>query len=253
VVLGRLSSSIRTQNWAAIFAEVFLVAIGIFLAFQVDRWYAEQKSQADARERISALAEDVQQNKDELAFQIQQRTAARNAAANLLEMDERDPTNADYDRFYKWLAESSRVQNGRFHRGSYDVLISTGEIDLIPDTLLQKDIAQFFALLNELGAVKQRAVDRQLNVFEPFVNENLDHVQMLEHLHPANEPNGIRQNRPTQDRNQFLQVLGTGPFEGVMASMWHSARDEVRQLEELEEALLSIERRLRRFEELPQD
>ena len=70
---------------------------------------------------------------------------------------------------------------------------------------------------------------------------------MLEYLHPPDGTRGIKQNRPTQNKGQFLHVVGTFEFEGVIGAMWHSTRDELRQLEGLEASLLSIEDRLQRF------
>ena len=243
----RLLMHLRSQNWFAIGLEVVVVVVGIFLAFQVERWYAGKLTRTDALERIDALVEDFVNNREELTFQIQRRKTSLDASENLLELDERNPTIEDYDSFYEWLAASSRAQTSRFRRGGYDVLISTGEIDLIADRLLQRDIAEFYALLAELEAVKDGTSSRQKTLFEPYVVENLDHVQMLEFLHPPDGTRGIKQNRPTQDKGQFLHVVGTVEFEGVIGAMWHSARAELRQLEDLEASLLSIEDRLQRF------
>jgi hypothetical protein len=247
VLQRRLLMNLRSQNWFAIGLEVVVVVVGIFLAFQVERWYAEKLTRAVALERIDALGEDFVQNREELTFQTQRLTTVLDASENLLELDERNPTIEDYDSFYEWLAATSRAPTSRFRRGGYDVLISTGEIDLIADRLLQRDIADFYAFLDELQSVKDGTLTRKKYLFEPYVVKNLDHIQMLEKIHPPDSTRGIKQNRPTQDKGQFLHVVGTVEFEGVIGAMWHSARDELRQLEDLEASLLSIEDRMQHF------
>jgi hypothetical protein len=247
LLLRRLAEHLRSQNWFAVGLDLLVVVVGIFLAFQVERWYADQRARADAQDRIDALVEDFVNNRQELEFQVERRQAALDAASALLKLDEENPTEADYETFYQLLARASRVSTIRFRRGSYDVLISTGEIDLIDNRALRADIAAFFALLEELKSTKEISAARQIGLFEAYVVENLDHVQMLESLHPPNEPVGIEQSRATQDKSSFLEILGTAPFEGVVGSMWHAARDELRQLSDLEDSLDSIQARLNEF------
>ena len=247
MLLRRMIEHVKAQNWFAVSLDLVVVVVGIFLAFQVERWYAAELAQSDAQERIDALIEDFVSNSEELQFQIQRRQSAYDAAAELLKLDEQNPTVEDFDRFYSLLSRAQRLASTRFRRGSYDVLISTGEIDLISDAKLRQDIEEFFALTDELGSVKAQASYRHSNLFEPYVVENLDLVTMLEHLHPPDESMGIAQTKSVQDRSHFLSVIGTAEFEGVIASMWHAARDELRQLTDMAESLESIQSRLGEF------
>jgi hypothetical protein len=238
---------LKDQNWIAVGLDLVVVVLGIFLAFQVERWYAKQLARSDAQERVDALIEDFAGNAEELEFQVQRRKTSLDAAAELLQLDERDPTVDDFDRFYNLLAWAQRGSSTRFRRGSYEVLISTGEIDLISDADLRKDIEEFFDIVDELDSIKAQSSLRLTTMFEPYVVENLDHVKMLEFIHPASEDMSIAQTRPSQDPAHFLTVVGTAPFEGVVAAMWHASRDELGQLAAMSESLESIQNRLSQF------
>ena len=117
MLLRRLAEHVRSQNWFAVALDLLVVVVGIFLAFQVERLYSDQRARVDAQERVGTLIEDFAQNSEELDFQITRTRTAIEAAANLLELDEQNPSIEDYDRFYGWLAQASRALTSRFRRG----------------------------------------------------------------------------------------------------------------------------------------
>ena len=239
-MLRRLTENLRTQNWSAIILELFVVVVGIFLAIQVERWYSEQRLRANIQERLVALAEDFAGNRIELDRSIEIRTLVIDAALQLLELDEQSPTPDQYDQFYELLGAASKTFTPRLRRGAYDVLIATGEIELLADEMLKSELADFYTHLDELLVFNQGiwAVDR--SIFEPFVVRNLDHVEMLQYVHPGQ----IRQAMPTQDRAAFLSVLGSSEFEGVVAAKWHATADERIRLQRLKGRLIRIEEQL---------
>jgi len=54
MLLSRLTKHLRSQNWAAVLLELVVVVVGIFLAFQLERWYAEQRLRSNVQERCDA-------------------------------------------------------------------------------------------------------------------------------------------------------------------------------------------------------
>jgi hypothetical protein len=247
VLLRRKIGNLKDQNWIAIGLDLIVVVVGIFVAIQVDRWYADQRAQTDTNERIVALVEDFAYNREDLAYVIQRQKSVVDAAAHLLQLDRRNPSAEDFDQFYEWLAASAWTATPRLRRGGYDVLISTGKIDLIADKSLQQDLAEFFVVLDELIRFHQGAVNVEKNLFEPYVVENLDYVKMLEYIHPPDKPLGMKQDSLLQETDYFLRVLGTSQFEGVIAAKWHAGRDELTRLETMQSSLSSIEDRLQRL------
>ena len=237
----------------SLWLELLVVVVGIFIAFQVDRWYAERNREANTNERVHALIEDFDYNREELAYVSDRLNSVLDGAHKLLEMDGRDPSAADFEMFYESLADLSWTATPLIRRGGYDVLISTGEIGLVADNLLQQELAEFYVLLDDFFEFHQGTTSVEKTLFVPYVVNHLDHLQMLEYVHPPEKPFGIRQDsaHPTGDR--FLDVLGTPVFEGVMSAKWHSARDELLRITDMQSKLSSIEERLEHLSSSAQD
>ena len=58
MILRRLTGHIRQENWFAIILETVVVVVGLFLAFQLDRWYESQRIKSDLQTHLEALTED---------------------------------------------------------------------------------------------------------------------------------------------------------------------------------------------------
>jgi hypothetical protein len=62
MILRRLTGHIRQENWFAVILELVVVVIGLFLAFQLDRWYESQRIKSDLQAHLEALTEDFTEN-----------------------------------------------------------------------------------------------------------------------------------------------------------------------------------------------
>lgn len=66
MILQRLASAIRHQNWSQIIIEILIVVIGIFLGLQVEKWYDGRAALEDERRVLNYLIADVQHTNDYL-------------------------------------------------------------------------------------------------------------------------------------------------------------------------------------------
>jgi hypothetical protein len=60
MILQRLASAIRHQNWSQIITEILIVVIGIFLGLQVTEWNQEREDRASERRYLERLHSEVQ-------------------------------------------------------------------------------------------------------------------------------------------------------------------------------------------------
>ena len=49
MIISRLASAIRHQNWSQIITEILIVVIGIFIGLQVDDWNTSRQERAEGR------------------------------------------------------------------------------------------------------------------------------------------------------------------------------------------------------------
>ena len=62
MMLRRLTGYLRHENWFAIILELVVVVLGLFLAFQLDRWYESQLTKSDLQAHLVSLTEDFAEN-----------------------------------------------------------------------------------------------------------------------------------------------------------------------------------------------
>ena len=187
------------------------------------------------------MSEDFERNHDVIISSIDSRKVALEAAFKLLQLDQLELSDLDSDSFYRALSEVSRTLTPRIRRGAYDVLIATGEIELIEDQSLKTELAEYFVILDELLVFNEGVWTLDRITFEPYVSRNLDHVAMLRKLHPDRFDKAM----PTHDSRQFSEVLGTPEFEGVVAAKSHATSDEITRLQRLLDRNSKIRERIK--------
>jgi hypothetical protein len=72
VILGRLSKSLKDQNWTAIWIEFILLVAGVFLGIQVSNWNAARADRAAYEAALTRLGAEIDTNLDSLdAFDVE--------------------------------------------------------------------------------------------------------------------------------------------------------------------------------------
>ena len=137
MILRRLSQSLKTQNWTAIWIEFVLLVVGVFLGIQVSNWNEErelnQKSavfterlrndlivEAWRFEALNLYYGDVTSNAQRTLAALEGRAVLSNEA--LLIAAYRATQYAEFSQF----------------KATFDELTSTGNINLIKDLELRK-------------------------------------------------------------------------------------------------------------------
>ena len=59
MIIQKLASAIRRQDWFQVVIEVMIVIVGIFLGLQVQAWYEEQKQREEEQVYLNKLLEEV--------------------------------------------------------------------------------------------------------------------------------------------------------------------------------------------------
>jgi hypothetical protein len=59
MIIRRAIDSVRTQDWPALFSELVIVVLGIFIAIQADSWWQHQDDLNQEASYLSRLINDV--------------------------------------------------------------------------------------------------------------------------------------------------------------------------------------------------
>jgi hypothetical protein len=215
------------------------VVVGIILAFQVDRWYEDRKLRSLEQERIGALIVEFAGIREDLETFINWHKRAMDSAITLLNLGESELKAMDHDEFYTLMAGVDSNPTFEATRSTYDLLISTGEIDVIRDPTLKRQLVDFYTQV-EWTANRDRQMAQRISAFEPFVKRALDHNALMKKVHPADT-----EKMPlAMAEDQFREVASTPEFDAEISAKWHTSRDYRSQLRRLHALVLEIEQAL---------
>ncbi len=187
-LLARIAYHLRRQDWTAIVIEFVVVVFGVFLGFQLTAWNTDlnnQKREAGIlREIASDLKEDRQQISTASAVTLRRMSAAHytllqgtgknvvhfntqtasTASVNLtgtLAMPELPPLDAGARRGL-WGAIVTGIYPTP-STTSFDALIGAGEIGLIRDATLVRDIQNYRVVLASYNATQNQSLRPMIN------------------------------------------------------------------------------------------
>ncbi|MDP3492354.1 MAG: hypothetical protein Q8R82_04515 [Hyphomonadaceae bacterium] len=187
-LLARIAHNLRHQHWTAIAIEFFVVVFGVYLGFQLTAWNTDlnnQKREASILREIAAdLEEDRQQIDTARTVTLRRMAAAHYTIAQA--------TGKSIDHFNTQTASTASVNlSGRLampelpplddgaRRGlwgaivtgiyptpsttSFDALIGAGEIGLIRDTALVRQIQNYRVVLASYNATQNQSLRPMIN------------------------------------------------------------------------------------------
>ena len=210
MILRRIITHLRKQEWAAIAIDFLIVVLGVFLGIQLGNWNEAQSSRRQEGVLIAQLADDLRSMRDSFAFSdtIAQRThdgwVAIFRALEACRPIEAEPALIQYA-----LARYQRTNQVSVQRTAYDEMTSLGMFSRLSDKELKDDVARLYALIesDDLGALGGRtdqlaagrimwksiafsfasdsveSVDRGAGEFDSWVRaefDPLDHCENLE-------------------------------------------------------------------------
>lgn len=227
-MIRRILEHLRTQNWIAIGLELIVVVVGIFLAFQVDRWYEQTRLASEERDYLAALSEDFAATREVYVRVRDRHIDATKSAVTLLSYQVGDSLDLSHEEFYALLSDIQLIRTADVRRGSYDFLISSGKIAVIQDERLRRQMSEYFAKVD--GTSSDMTDDLRSywrDTFEPYAQRNIDHVALMQAVHRRDN----MKLRPTYPLDQFHEIIGTGEFEAIVSDKWHLSGDLVAHYE----------------------
>lgn len=187
-LLARITHHLRTQNWTAVVIEFVVVVFGVFLGFQLTAWNTDLANQRREAGILSEIAADLKADRQQIGTAITV-TLRRMSAAHYTILQ---ATGKSVDHFNTQTASTASVNlTGRLdmpelpplddgaRRGlwgamvtgvyptpsttSFDALIGAGEIGLIRDAALVREIQNYRVVLASYSATQNMSLRPMIN------------------------------------------------------------------------------------------
>ena len=153
MLLRRLMAQIEDQNWFAVVLDFVIVVVGVLLAFQISTWSEQAEERRMGEDYAERLLEDLRVEQIAGHDMVEYMAAVEQHAHQAVELFHAPAGEADIE-FVTAAYNATQIFATLQSRSTYDELISTGQLRLLPS----RDLA---AVANG-----QYLIDYRWNLFE---------------------------------------------------------------------------------------
>ncbi len=149
MILRRVVENARTQNWFAVTLDFFIVVMGVFVGIEVANWNQARQDRQEERRYYGQLLVDLRGDLD--VFSRAERRADLYDAAAQLVIDRLGgkAAKAPPGRMAMAIHKAGWVYIPYASRGTYNELVSTGNLGLLRSSELKSEIANYYASFDE--------------------------------------------------------------------------------------------------------
>ena len=179
MILRRVIQHVRKQEWTAIWIDLVIVVVGVFIGIQVSNWNAEREINKKAKVFTERLKVDLRGEAWGYEYLILYNKDILANADRVLAVMDGDAEMTDEQYVISAYRASQYKYNVR-QRATYDEMISTGSIDLISDQSLRKTAVEIYTtrLFDEISNDGQKSEYRE--IFRRAVSKDVQHA-LLKH------------------------------------------------------------------------
>jgi len=224
MILGRLTGYLRHDNWFTVILELVIVVVGLFLAFQLDRWYESQRSKSGLQAHLVSLAEDFNENETRLILAISEGMQEMEATIILRTEIRKDAPDLSVAELNLLISKTSLLPAFGAVDLAYRNLISDDTLADLLSSDLKKELAEFYAA-HEITKLIQNTQELQyVTIWQPYALENLDYAASNRKIRVGRD-NGVL--RPYINPDLILTAMKTKQFENIVVIQWETAEDLV--------------------------
>ncbi len=148
-MLLRIISNIRKFRWDNAILELLVVAVGLLMAFQIDRWWEGRSELEKERQYVDRLVNDLNRDVENLEKAISQ-AALRLSFADLLiaVADEPEIALQSPVRFILAVNQAAFTYTPALTANTFEELKSSGSLGLLRDAALRNELFDYYRFDN---------------------------------------------------------------------------------------------------------
>ena len=135
----------RQHDWFAVFVELFVVVVGLLLAFQIDRWWEQQRERLQEVEYVARLTIDVESDIPVIQLAIELAKLRKGMADVLMRVAE-TPTAANEHpmHFIAAVQQAAFTYSPNLTNHTFDDMRSTGNLRLLREAEIKKALFSYY-------------------------------------------------------------------------------------------------------------
>jgi hypothetical protein len=144
MILRSVTKHVKEQNWFAVFVDLLIVVVGVFIGIQVSNWNEEIAGKKQAGVLLNRLYEDLNNEQKAFNSSLKYRAIVRNYAMTAIDALNGEKTVSD-EAFVIGAYQASQIGRINSYRATYSEMLSTGQINLIKNEQLKSMIFGYYA------------------------------------------------------------------------------------------------------------
>ena len=223
MLLRRFSSHVRSENWFAVFLDLMVVVVGLFIGLQVDTWWEGQKEARLEGAYLLEIQEDFELNKSILEEMTTRLESIIRSVLVLLEQSALVSPSLPVAELNENFGSVSRMASFMPVNRAYANLTGSGDLKLIQSRPLKNALAEYYTAAKVTVLVQNTHEMELVQVFEPYIVENLDFLAVaISRVEDFPLP-------PPVEEASILDVLPTRQFRNILAQKWVITTDLLNQ------------------------
>jgi hypothetical protein len=167
MLLRRLMSHLKRQDWFAVGIDFLIVVFGVFFGFQVTDWNQVRQDRALERGYITRISHDIARSRDQImASNDAMRIQADGATLVLRTLDTCQLPIAQRDAFARALYNLGKFDTATLDQTALDELKSTGRSTVLRSVALREALSALGRAVELQHRIEPQFLDRT----SPFVN-----------------------------------------------------------------------------------
>ena len=145
----RVAEHAKAQNWFAVTLDFFIVVIGVFIGIEVANWNQTRQDRHEEHRYYGQLLVDLRGDLE--TFSRTERLADRYDEAAQLVIDRlsgKAPPQVSRGRMATAIHHAGFIYIPYTSRGTYNELVSTGNLGLLRNSRLKSEIANYYATVD---------------------------------------------------------------------------------------------------------
>ena len=161
--LRRLNKHISEQNWFAVWLDLLIVFLAVFVGLQADNWNQDRVAESNAKIYYARLIEDLRAEEitrlSRIAYYQQALRHGESALQALNQSEIKDNEQLLID-----LYQATQLWNYAPQRATYDELLTIGIANAIPDATIRGRLANYYIGLTNSAEIQQEKTPYRQNL-----------------------------------------------------------------------------------------
>jgi len=145
IPITQMARFIRQHEWFAVVVELFVVIVGLMLAFQLDRWWEQRGERVQEAEYVGRLIADVETDIPTIEYAISLAELRKGMADLLMEVAE-NPAAATRNpvRFIAAVLQAAFTYSPNLAAHTFEDMRSTGNLRLLRDSTIRDGLYGYY-------------------------------------------------------------------------------------------------------------